>query len=96
MAGEAGHVRDARVGDHELHARVALDQRGEVIGDRRQPAAAVDQDRHVPREGQLEHGLETLVADRELLCARMELDAPRAAIEAADRLLDGAVLEVEP
>jgi hypothetical protein len=35
------------VGDDQLRAGIALDEPAQVVGDRRQPAAAVDQDRDV-------------------------------------------------
>ena len=77
--GEPGHVGDPRVRDDELDALVAPDERLEVLGDRRKPAAAVDEDRHGPLDREREHGLQPLVAQRERLRARMELDAARAA-----------------
>ena len=74
---------------------VALDERCEVVADRRQPAAAVDQDRHLALDREREDGVEPLVADGELLGAGMELDPARAEVEAAPGLLDRALCEVE-
>ena len=66
------------------------------VGDRRQTTAAVDQDRHAPLGGKLEDRREPLVVQQELLRPRMQLDAARAGVEAARRLLDRALREVEP
>ena len=74
----------------------ALDEPREPGGDRRQPAAAVDQDRHAPLLGEREHGREPLVGRVEPLRARMELDPARAGVEAALRLLDRRLVQVEP
>jgi hypothetical protein len=63
--------------------------------DRRQPAAAVDQDRHLPLGRELEDGREPLVVQQEPLRARVELDPPCAEVEAALRLLDRALGQVE-
>ena len=86
--GEAGHVRDARVRDDQPHALVAADERLEVLGDRRQAASSVDQDRHRALLRELEDRREPLVVERERLRARMELDPPRAEVERAARLLE--------
>ena len=96
MSRQAGHVGDAGVGDDQPDALVALDEGGEMVGDRRQPAAAVDQDRHVALDGDREDRLQAGVADRELLRARMELDPARAEVEATGRLLRRAAVEIEP
>jgi type II secretory pathway component PulL len=66
-----------------------------VVGDRRQPAAGVDEDRHAALGGDREDGRETVVVEQELLRARMELDAAGAAVEAALCLLDRALGQVE-
>ncbi len=63
VAGEPAEVGDACVGDDQPDAGVALDERGEVVADRRQPAAAVDQDRDVTLDREREDGVEPLVAD---------------------------------
>ena len=68
----------------------------EPLGDRRQAAAAVDQDRHAALGGQLEDGREPLVVQQELLRPRVQLDPARAGVEAARRLVDRALREVEP
>ena len=83
------------VSDDQADAGVALDEGCEVVADRRQPAAAVNQDRHLALDREREDGVEPLVADRELLGAGMELDPARAEVEAAPRLLDRALREVE-
>ena len=88
MPGETGHVRDAGVRDDQLAVRVPLDEPGEVVRDRRQATAAVDQDRDVPRLGQREHGCEQLVGEHELLRPRVELDPARAEVDAAFGLAD--------
>ena len=67
----------------------------EPLGDRRQPAPAVDEDRHAPLRREREHRLQPLVGEEKALRPRMELDAARAAVEAALGLLDGALGEVE-
>jgi len=61
------------VGDDQLRPREAVDKVGQVLGDRRQPAAAVDQDRHLPIGGQLEDGDEALVVELDALRARCSL-----------------------
>ena len=66
-----------------------------MVGDRRQAAAAVDQDRHPALRGELEDGREAVVRQKKALRTGMELDAPGARIEAASRLLDRALREVE-
>ena len=76
---------------------VAVDERGEVVADRRQAAAAVDQDRDVALDGEREDGVEPLVADRELLRARMELDPAGAEVEArGSASSSGPLVEIEP
>ena len=96
MPGQPGHVGDAGMRDDQADPVVALDEGGEMVGDRRQPATAVDQDRHVAFDRDREDRLEAGVADRELLRARMELDPACAEVEAAGRLLDRAGVEIEP
>ena len=88
-------VGDAGVGDDQLRVRVAVDEAREVGGDRRQAAAAVDQDRHPPLGRDREDGREPLVVQQEPLRARVELDPPRAEVEAALGLLDRALGQVE-
>ena len=55
----------------------------------------MDQDRHAPLGGELEHRPEPLVGRAEPLRARMELDPAGAGVEAAPRLLDRRLVEVE-
>ena len=88
VACEPAEVGDAGVGDDQADAGVALDESCEVVADRRQPAAAVDQDRHLALDREREDGVEPLVADRELLGAGMKLDPASAEVEAAPGLLD--------
>jgi hypothetical protein len=95
VAREPGQVGDARVGDDQ-RPLVAVHQPGQRVRDRRQPAAAVDQDRHLPVGRQLEDRREAIVVEQELLRPRMELDPARAEVEAAHRLLDRPLAEVEP
>ena len=90
VARQPAEVGDAGVGDDQPDAGVALDESCEVVADRRQPAAAVNQDRHVALDREREDGVEPLVADRELLGAGMELDPAGAEVEAAPGLLDRA------
>ena len=66
------------------------------VRDRRQTAAAVDQDRHPALRGEREHGLEPRVVGQEPLRPRVQLDPARAEVEAARRLLDRALVQVEP
>ena len=96
VAGQAAEVGDAGVSDDQADIGVAVDECRQVIADRREAAAAVDQDRDVALDGEREDVVEAPVTDRELLGARMELDPAGAEIEAADRLLDRPLLEVEP
>ena len=92
---ERGEVGDAGVGDDQRRP-VAVDEPRERVRDRRQAAAAVDQDRHLPIGRQLEDRREPLVVEQEALRARVQLDAAGAEVEAARRLLDRPLGEVEP
>ena len=74
---------------------VALDERGEPVRDRGQAAAAVDQDRDAALGREREHGPEPLVGRVEALGARVQLDPARAGVEAARRLLDRRLVQVE-
>ena len=56
----------------------------------------MNQDRHAPLGGELEHRAEPLVGGGELLRPRVELDPARAQVEAAARLFDGCLVQVEP
>ena len=93
---EVGQVGDARVGDDQRRVRARLDESGEARRDRRQAAAAVDQDRHPALLREREDGREALVGRVESLRPRVELDPARAGVEAACRLLDRALVQVEP
>ena len=95
VAGERGEVGDPGVRDDQLRL-VGVHQARERVRDRRQAAAAVDQDRHLALGGQLEDGREPVVVEQELLGPRVELDPAGAEVEAARRLLDRALREVEP
>ena len=75
---------------------IGLDEPREVVGDRRQPAPAVDQDRDAPLGGQREHRSEPLVVQQEALGPRVELDPARSAVEGARRLFDRLFAQVEP
>ena len=75
---------------------VGVDEPEQAVRDRRQPAAAVDEDRHPPLGGEREHRREALVVEEELLRARVELDPAGAEVEAALRLLDRLLVEGEP
>ena len=90
VAREPAEVGDAGVGDDQPDTGIALDEGCEVVADRRQSAAAVNQDRHVALDREREDGVEPLVADGELLGAGMELDPARAEVEAPLGLLDRA------
>ena len=68
----------------------------QVLADRRHAAAGVDQHRQAVLLGQREHRVEPVVVDGELLGARVQLDAAGAEREAAARLVDRALVEVEP
>ena len=81
--------------DDELDALVAHDERLEVLRDRRQPAAAVDEDRDGSLDGEREDRLQALVVERERLGARVELDPLRAEVEAASCLLERLRGQVE-
>ena len=91
-----GEVGDPGVGDDQRHVRVRLDEPREPVGDRRQPAAAVDQDRDAALLCELEHRREPVVGRVEPLRARMQLDPARARVEAALGLLDRRLVQVEP
>ncbi len=94
-AGELGQVGDAGMGDDQRRLRVAVDERAEPGGDRRQTAPAVDQDRHSVLGGDLEHRSEPLVGRGELLGPRVQLDAACARGEAALGLLERRFVQVE-
>ncbi len=59
-----------------------------MVCNRRQPATAVDEDRHTSLGRKLEDRREAIVVERESLRSRVELDASRSAVETADRLVD--------
>ena len=85
-----------RVGDDQLRVRVGARRAGaRLVGDRRQPAAAVDQDRDASLGGEREHRRQPLVVQQEALRPRVQLDPARAEIEAARRLLDRLLAQVE-
>src|SRR5207237_5682635 len=86
--GESGEVGDAGMSDDQPRLGIAVDDASEVVRDRRQAAAAVDQDRDVALGGQLEDRRQALVVEQELLGPRMQLDAFRAKVEAPRRLAD--------
>jgi len=94
--GERGQIRDAAVGDDQLSLRVGIDEPGEMVGNRRQAASAVDEngDATLGREG--EDRRQPLVVEQKALGSRMELDPACAAVEAASRLLDRPLREIEP
>ena len=75
---------------------MAVDDAGEVVGDRRQSTPTVNQHRDRPLGRQLENRRQTLVVEQELLGTGMELDAAGAEIETARRLVDRILGEVEP
>jgi hypothetical protein len=91
---QCGEVGNAGMGDDQLRL-VRVHQACERVGDRRQAATAVDQDRHPAVGCELEDRREPLVVEQELLRARMQLDPAGAAVEAARRLLDRALRQVE-
>ena len=96
VTGEPGEVGDAGVRDDQLRLRVCVDEACEVVGDRRQAAATVDEDRHAPLGRDREHRCEPLVVEHELLRARMQLDPARAAVETALGFVDRIFGQVEP
>ena len=89
-------VGERGMGEDELRLGMVLDEPPQDIGDRRQAAAGVDQDRHAPLGGQPEHRVEPALAEVELLRPGVQLDAARAPVEAALRLGDRLRGEVEP
>ena len=56
----------------------------------------MDEDRHAALRGELEDRAQALVRGGELLGAGVELDPARAGVEAAPRLLDRRLVQVEP
>ena len=82
--------------DDQLRGRVRVEQTREVVGDWRQPAPAVDENRHAAFGGDREHRCEAVVVEQEFLRAGMELDAARTAVETTLRLLDRRLGQVEP
>ena len=95
-AGDVLEVGDGGVGEDQLRVGVALDEVAQVVGDRRQAAARVDQDRHAPLGGELEHRVQPGLAEVEGLGAGVELDPARAGVEAALGLGDRRRGHVEP
>jgi hypothetical protein len=83
------------VGDDQLRLGVGVHEAHEMVGDRREAATAVNEDRHAPVGGQGEHGCETLVVQEEALRARVQLDAAGAEVETARRLVDRILREIE-
>jgi len=73
MPREPGHVGDSRVRDDQADTLVSLDERGKLVGDRRQPSAAVDEHGNLPLDGEGEDRSETDVADGEPLRAWVQL-----------------------
>ena len=71
--------------DDQPGFRVAVDNAGEVVCDRRQPAPSMNQDRDVALGCELEDRREPLVVQQELLCPGMKLG-----------LADRVFCEVEP
>ena len=82
--------------DDQLRFGVGVDEPVQAVGDRRQAATPVDQDRHATLRGDREDGREPLVVEQELLRPGMQLDAAGTAVEAALGLLDRSFREVEP
>ena len=56
----------------------------------------MDEDRHAPLGCKLEYRAQAVVARVELLGPGMELDPARAEVEAAGRLLDRLLVQIEP
>src|SRR6185295_18074916 len=67
-----------------------------MLGDRREPAAAMDENRHPPLGGEGEDGGEPRVVEPKGLSPWVELDPARARIQRAGRFLDRLLREVEP
>src|SRR5205814_6695803 len=82
--------------DDQLGFRVAVDERRELVADRRQPAPAMDQDRDATLGRKREDRRQPLVVQQEPLGAWVQLDPAGAAFEAARPLLDRLLREVEP
>ena len=95
-AGDVLEVGDRGVGQDQLRVRMALDQVAQVVGDRGQAAAGVDQDGHAPLGRDAEHRVQGALAEVEGLGARMQLDAAGAGVERALGLLDRPLGQVEP
>ena len=81
--------------DDQRRFGIRLHEAIEVVRDRRQPAAPVDQDRDAPLRCELEHRGQPLVVQEEPLGPRVQLDPARTRVEAARRLLDRLLREVE-
>ncbi len=93
--GEDPLVADRAVGEDQHDLGVAQRELGEPLGDRRQAAAGVDQDRHARLFGDLEDPLQLVAVEGELLGARVQLDPAGAGGEAALGLGNRAVEGVE-
>ena len=76
-------VADRSVRQDQHDAGVAKREVGEPLGERRQAATGVDQDRHLRLFGQREDLVEVAAVEDEVLRARVQLDALRPAREGA-------------
>ena len=94
--GERREVGDPSVGDDELRLGIALDEPEQIVGNGGKAAASVDENRSAPFGGQREDAVEPLVVQEKRLRARVELDAERAAVEAARCLFHGAFRQIQP
>jgi hypothetical protein len=66
-----------------------------MVGDRRQAASAVDENRDAPLGRERKDRSQPLVVEEKALGSGVQLDSARATVEAARRLLDGPLGEIE-
>ena len=83
-------VGNGSMGEDQLRVGVSLDEVAQVFGDCRQAPARVDQDRHAPLGGDLEHRVQPGLPEVEGLRAGVELDAGRPGVQAPLGLGDRA------
>ena len=94
--GQDALVADRAVREDQDGAGMAQGEVDEALGERRQAASGVDQDRHAGALGEAEHAVHLLAVEHEVLGSRVQLDAARAGRQAAFALGERVFGRVEP
>ena len=89
-------VADRPVREDQRRSGMAQGEFGEPVGERRQPAPGVDQDRHGGPFGEREHAVHLLAVEPKCLRPRMQLDPVRARRKATLGLVDRVFGGIEP